>query len=50
MVDVERDFGDERPVGVGEIGGDQRGLAGVAAEQLDDAEALVRAERAAEVA
>ena len=40
-VDVEGHFGDERPVDVGEVGGDQRGLAGVAAEQLDHADALV---------
>ena len=40
-VQVERYLGDHRPVHPGEVRGDERGLAGVPAEQLDDGEAFV---------
>ena len=42
---IERHFRDQGAVHVGQIGGEQRCLAGVAAEQLDHADALMRARR-----
>ncbi len=40
---IERHFGDQRAVDAGQVGADQAGLAGVAAEQFDDGDALVGA-------
>ena len=48
-VDLARDLRDHRAVDPGEVGGDQRRLAAVAAEELDDGDPLVRAGRCAEV-
>ena len=44
-IDIEMDFGNDRAVRSGEIRGDQAGFSGVAAEEFDDADALVRTER-----
>ena len=46
--DVEGHLGDHRPIGAREVGGDERRLPAVAAEQLDDRDALVRARRGAQ--
>ena len=48
-VDVEGHLGDHRTVDPGEVGGDERRLAAVAAEQLDDRDPLVGAGRRAQV-
>ena len=46
---VEGHLGDDGPVHVGQIAGDEAGLAAVAAEQLDEADALVAADGRAQI-
>ena len=48
-LDVERHLGDDGAIDFGEVGGVQRRLPRVAAEELDHADALVRADGGAEV-